>query len=75
MSEAKRTELIKALEQVDIDTFYGKVKFAISGEYYHANVGMTPLTIQIQNGKTVVVGPKSSQEAAPQYPFTPWKNR
>ena len=65
----------KALEQVDIDTFYGKVKFATSGQYYHANIGMTPLTIQIQNGKTVVVGPKSSQEAAPQYPFTPWKNR
>jgi len=75
MSEAQRTQLIKALEQVDIDTFYGKVKFATSGEYYHANVGMTPLTIQIQNGKTVVVGPKKSQEAAPQYPFTPWKNR
>lgn len=75
MSEAQRTQLIKALEQVDIDTFYGKVKFATSGEYYHANVGMTPLTIQIQNGKTVVVGPKSSQASAPQYPFTPWKNR
>ncbi len=75
MSEAQRTQLIKALEQVDIDTFYGKVKFATSGEYYHANVGMTPLTIQIQNGKTIVVGPKSSQEAAPQYPLTPWKNR
>src|SRR6185369_5553809 len=75
MSEAQRTQLIKALEQVDIDTFYGKVKFATSGEYYHANVGMTPLTIQIQKGKTVVVGPKKSQEAAPQYPFKPWKNR
>lgn len=75
MSEAQRTQLIKALEQVDIDTFYGKVKFATAGEYYHANVGMTPLTIQIQKGKTVVVGPKSSQEAAPQYPLTPWKNR
>ena len=75
MSEAKRTELIKALEQIDIDTFYGKVKFATTGEYYHANVGMTPLTIQIQNGKTVVVGPTSSQEAPPQYPLTPWKDR
>lgn len=75
MSGAQRAQLIKALEQVNIDTFYGKVKFATSGQYYHANVGMTPLTIQIQNGKTVVVGPKSSQTAVPQYPATPWNKR
>jgi len=75
MSAAQRTKLIKALEEVSIDTFYGHIKFATSGQFYHANVGMTPLTIQIQNGKTVVIGPKSSQEAPPQYPFTAWKNR
>ena len=43
-------ELVKALEKVDVDTFYGKVKFATDGEYYHANVGLEPLTIQIQGG-------------------------
>jgi len=75
MSEAQRTKLIKALEEVDIDSFYGKIKFATSGQYYHANVGMTPLTIQIQNGKVVVIGPKSSIEAAPQYPMAPWNKR
>ncbi len=75
MSEAQRTSLVKALEQVDIDTFYGKVKFATSGQYYHANVGMTPLTVQIQDGKTVIVGPANIKDAAPQYPMKAWKGR
>ena len=75
MSEAQRTKLIKALEAVDVETFYGKIKFATSGQYYHANVGMTPLTIQIQNGKPVAVGPVASAEAAPQYPMKAWKDR
>ena len=75
MSEPQRTKLIKALEEIDVQTFYGRIKFATSGEYYHANVGMTPLTIQIQNGKAVVVGPASSQEAPPQYPMKAWKSR
>ncbi len=75
LSEAKRAELIKALEGVDVDTFYGKVKFATEGEFYHANVGLDPLTVQIQNGKVVAVGPKKDAEAASQYPMTPWSKR
>lgn len=75
MSEAQRSQLVKALEQVDIDTFYGKVKFATTGQYYHANVGMTPLTVQIQDGKTTIIGPANSKEAAPQYPMKAWKGR
>jgi len=75
LSDAKRAELVKALEAVDIDTFYGKVKFATEGEFYHANVGLSPLTIQIQNGKVVAVGPKKDAEAPAQYPMTPWTKR
>ena len=75
MSEAQRTKLIKALEALDVETFYGRIKFATSGQFYHANVGMTPLTIQIQNGKAMVVGPAASQEAPPQYPMKAWKSR
>ncbi|TWJ32633.1 amino acid ABC transporter substrate-binding protein [Geobacter argillaceus] len=75
MSEEQRNKLVKALEALDVDTFYGKVKFATSGQFYHANVGMTPLTIQIQNGKALAVGPVASQEAKPQYPMQEWKNR
>lgn len=75
MSEEQRKKLVKALEELDVETFYGRVKFATTGNYYHSNVGMTPLTIQIQNGKTVVVGPQKSQEAPPQFPMQAWKNR
>jgi len=75
ISESKRTELIKALEKVDVETFYGRVKFATEGDYYHANVGLNPLTIQIQNGKVVVVGPRQSAEVKAQYPMTRWDKR
>ncbi len=75
LSEAKRAELVKALEAVDVDTFYGKVKFATDGEYYHANVGLAPLTIQIQQGKVVAVGPKKDAQAPAQYPMKAWKGR
>jgi branched-chain amino acid transport system substrate-binding protein len=75
MDEAMRTKLIKAIEEVDVQTFYGRIKFATSGEYYHANIGLDPLTIQIQNGKIMTVGPKASVEAAAQYPMKEWKNR
>ncbi len=75
LSEANREALIKALEELEIETFYGKLKFAKEGEYYHANIGITPLTIQIQNGKVVIVGPEKDAEAAPQYPMKPWGER
>lgn len=75
MNEEVRTKLIKALEEVDVQTFYGRVKFATSGEYYHANIGLDPLTVQIQSGKIMTVGPKASQESAPQYPMKEWKKR
>jgi branched-chain amino acid transport system substrate-binding protein len=77
LSEARRAELVKALEAVDVDTFYGKVKFATDGEFYHSNVGLEPLTIQIQSGKVVVVGPgpKKDAEAKAQYPMTAWTKR
>ena len=75
LSEAKREELVKALEGVDVETFYGRVRFATDGEFYHANVGLSPLTIQIQGGKVVVVGPAKDAEAKAQYPMTQWSKR
>jgi branched-chain amino acid transport system substrate-binding protein len=75
LSDAKRAELVKALEAVNVDTFYGKVKFATDGEYYHANVGLNPLTVQIQGGKVISVGPQAAAEAPAQYPMTPWSKR
>ena len=75
LSEQARTRLVKALETLDIQTFYGRIDFATQGQYYHSNVGLTPLTIQIQNDKVVVVGPKKDAQAPLQYPMTPWKQR
>jgi branched-chain amino acid transport system substrate-binding protein len=75
LSEAKREELVKALEAVDVETFYGRVKFATDGEFYHANVGLSPLTIQIQSGKVAVVGPAKDADAKPLYPLTQWSKR
>lgn len=53
LSETGRQKLVEALESLDIETFYGRINFADEGEYYHANVGLTPLTIQIQKGQSV----------------------
>ncbi|MBE0616604.1 MAG: amino acid ABC transporter substrate-binding protein [Proteobacteria bacterium] len=75
LDEKEREALLKALEGLDIQTFYGRISFAKEGQYFHANVGLTPLTVQIQGGKTVIVGPRAEAEAKPQYPMTDWKQR
>lgn len=75
LSESQRKALVTSLEDLDVETFYGRVNFAVEGEYYHANVGITPLTVQIQNKNVVIVGPEKDVEAAAQYPMTPWKER
>lgn len=69
LDEAKRLELVAALEKLAIQTFYGPVTFASEGEFYHANIGLTPLTLQIQNGKAVIVGPDQFKEKDALYPM------
>jgi branched-chain amino acid transport system substrate-binding protein len=75
LSEAQRTDLMKALETVDVDTFYGHIKFATEGEFFHSNVGLNPITIQIQNGQVKAVAPPQLASAKAQYPMTPWNQR
>lgn len=75
LSESERIALVRALEELDVETFYGRINFATDGEYYHANVGLTPLTIQIQEQKVLVVGPQNERESAAQYPMLSWKER
>ena len=75
ITEGKRDELVGVLESLDLQTFYGRVKFATEGEYYHSNVGLKPLTVQIQSGKVMTVGPSAVADAKAQYPMTPWANR
>ncbi|GAB4265854.1 MAG: amino acid ABC transporter substrate-binding protein [Deferrisomatales bacterium] len=75
LDEAERDALRQALEALDIQTFYGRIDFADAGEYFHANVGLTPLTVQVQGGRAVVVGPREHAEGAAQLPMTAWRER
>jgi branched-chain amino acid transport system substrate-binding protein len=58
-----------------VESFYGRIKFATEGDYYHSNVGLSPLTVQIQNGVVKAVGPAKVAEAKALYPMTPWASR
>jgi branched-chain amino acid transport system substrate-binding protein len=75
LDEAARTKLVDVLEKIDLQTFYGRVKFATEGDYYHSNAGLTPLTVQILEGKERVVAPTESAQAKLSYPLTPWNKR
>jgi branched-chain amino acid transport system substrate-binding protein len=72
LNDAQKLALVDALENLDIHTFYGPIKFSKEGEFFHANTGLTPLALQIQGGKTVIIGPAAVQEAKAQYPMKPW---
>jgi branched-chain amino acid transport system substrate-binding protein len=75
LDDAEREALVKTLEDLQVQTFYGMIDFANEGQFYHANVGLTPLTIQIQNGKVVIVGPEKEAQTQAQYPMKPWQER
>jgi branched-chain amino acid transport system substrate-binding protein len=68
LSEEQRIKLVKAIEEVKIDTFYGPIKYATEGNWYHNNVGLKALTIQLMKGEQVIVGPKDVKAKDPVYP-------
>lgn len=68
LSDQQREQLAKALEQIDIQTFYGPIKFATEGNWYHNNVGLKALTIQMLKGDQLVVGPNNLKAKDPVYP-------
>ncbi len=75
LDEASRSKLVDVLEKLDLETFYGKVKFATDGDYYHSNAGLTPLLVQISDQKEAVVAPPQDAQAKLIYPMTPWDKR
>ena len=75
LTEAQKEALVGALEKLNIMTFYGQVKFATEGDFYHSNAGLQPVTLQYQGGKLVVVGPGKFKVVAPKYPAPPWDKR
>ncbi len=75
LNDAARTQLADIIEKIDLQTFYGHVKFATEGDYYHSNAGLTPLLVQILDGKETIVAPAESAQAKIVYPITPWDKR
>ena len=75
LSEEEREQLVDALENIKVDTFYGPIDFANEGDWYHNNVGLQPLTIQLQNGEQKIVGPAGVKVADPIYPVPGWEER
>ena len=75
LSQAQKDALIDALEKLNVMTFYGPVKFATSGDYYHDNAGLQPIALQYQGGVTVEVGPGRLRVKAPKYPTPAWDKR
>ena len=75
LSEQQREQLVKALEQINIQTFYGPIKFATDGNWYHDNVGLKALTIQMLNGDQLVVGPNDMKAKDPVYPVPAFNAR
>jgi len=66
-----RVGLMEELYRMDVETFYGRVRFGQDG----ANVAHPPVAIQIQDGRRVTVFPAEVAEAPPRLPFKPWKER
>jgi branched-chain amino acid transport system substrate-binding protein len=75
LTDAQKDALIGALEKLDIVTFYGRIKFATEGDFYHSNAGLESVTLQYQGGKLVEVGPPKTRVAAPKYPAPTWDKR
>lgn len=63
VSDAKKVR--DAIAQTDIMTFYGRIKFNEKG----MNIGKSMAVIQLQNGKPVVVYPKSAAQKKLIYPI------
>lgn len=75
LTDADREALVEALEEIDLMTLYGRVRFASEGEHYHNNIGLTPIAVQIQNGQSVVTGPGDLKLGDPWYPTPAWRDR
>lgn len=76
LSEDQREKLANALEEIEIkDSLYGPIKFATDGNWYHNNTGLKALTIQLFDGKQVIVGPKEAEQEKLVYPVPAFNAR
>lgn len=75
LTQGQKDALVGALEKLNLMTFYGPIKFATAGEFYHDNAGLQPIALQYQEGSTVEVGPGKLRLMAPKFPTPPWDKR
>jgi branched-chain amino acid transport system substrate-binding protein len=62
-----------ALASIDLECFYGRIKFTSEGDGDATLLG--PLLIQRQKGEVVVIHPEAAATAAPVYPAPIWAER
>lgn len=60
-----------ALVNLDINTFFGRIKFDAQGQNTFKNI----LVVQVQNGQTQTIWPSEVASAAPVYPTQTWEAR
>ncbi|RLC36501.1 MAG: ABC transporter substrate-binding protein [Candidatus Nealsonbacteria bacterium] len=78
LSIEKRKELKDAIANVDIDTFYGRVKFMTEkGDKFYHCIELFPSAAQFQGGKLWVVGSEKEENIEKQliYPAPSWEER
>lgn len=75
LSDQQREQLTKTLEQTEVNTFYGPIKFATEGNWYHDNVGLKAMVIQMVKGEQVIVGPQDLKAKDPVYPVPAFSAR
>lgn len=76
LTQDEKDELVKTLEGIEVNTFYGDVAFDTEGDYYHDNTQTTPLTIQLgEDGSPTIVGPGDAAESEPTFPVPAWNER
>lgn len=75
LDESERMALVEGLEDLDIMTFYGPINYATEGDHYHNNTELTSLTLQIQDGEHVIVGPGNLGQVPLRYPTPAWSER
>lgn len=74
--DAKGKERLKSeLERLETETFFSPVNFSMEKKYWHTNVGVKIITLQIQNAEPVAVFPPRVKEKAVIYPTPKWKER
>lgn len=67
------TKVRDALAQLDVMSFYGRLKFTPDGDAEAAFAG--PLVAQVQKGRIELLYPEAAATSELVFPMTPWKER